>query len=201
MLTYPGSNPARGNSPKKAYCRKELLTSYGYQEIGMDHFALEDDSLFQATKDGTLHRNFMGYTQTPSASVIGLGTSAISDAWKAFAQNVKVVEKYNEMTKKGELPILKGHLLTKEDEVIRRHILNLMCHFTTTWTAAEEKEAPLRESLERLREMEKDGLLTTRPDGVDIHYRGRPFIRNACMAFDVRMWRQKPEGRIFSMTI
>lgn len=199
---FPDESLLSDEKKRELYERgKELLSEHGYREVGMDHFALPDDPLIEAVHDGTLHRNFMGYTQAPTASVIGLGTSAISDAWTGFAQNVKVVEKYNEMTGNGELPIFKGHLLNTEDKIIRKHILQLMCHFSTTWTEKEAAQAPLGEALDRLGEMESDGLLETRPNGVDIMEHGRPFVRNACMAFDARLWRNKPERRIFSKTV
>lgn len=76
---------------------KKLLESYGYIEIGMDHFALETDRLYAAAKDGNLHRNFMGYTATKTQLMIGLGVSSISDSWYGFAQNVKNLEDYYQM--------------------------------------------------------------------------------------------------------
>ena len=72
----------------------------------------------------------MGYTAGTTKLMVGLGMSSISDSWYSFAQNVKTVEEYQELVNKGEFPLLRGHLLTKEDLVIREHILNIMCHFT-----------------------------------------------------------------------
>ncbi len=104
-----------------------LLKNYGYHEIGMDHFALPTDTLFTAEQAGTLHRNFMGYTHQHTQLLIGLGVSSISDTGYAFAQNVKVVEDYIRLINNNELPVLKGHILTTEDLIIRNHILNIMC--------------------------------------------------------------------------
>ena len=106
---------------------KRLLEEAGYLEIGMDHFALRSDSLYKAVEERKLHRNFMGYTTSKTKVMIGLGVSAISDSWAGFAQNVKNLEDYYELLNRDELPLYRGHLLTEEDEIIRQHILNLMC--------------------------------------------------------------------------
>src|SRR5690606_7655028 len=106
---------------------KEMIEAQGYKDVGMDHFAQPNDELFIASVQGTLHRNFMGYADRYTPLLIGLGVSSISDAWTALAQNVKTVEKYYEMIDAGELPVVKGHLLTEEDVVLRRYILDMMC--------------------------------------------------------------------------
>ncbi|MEO8760911.1 MAG: oxygen-independent coproporphyrinogen III oxidase, partial [Bacteroidia bacterium] len=94
----------------------------GYEEIGMDHFALPSDSLCKAIKENTLHRNFMGYTHNSTQLMIGLGVSSISDTWYAFAQNVKTVEKYLAKVNASEFPLFRGHVLSKEDLIMRKHI-------------------------------------------------------------------------------
>ena len=100
----------------------------------MDHFALPGDTLLHADANWRqLHRNFMGYTNQHTQLLIGLGVSSISDSLYAFAQNVKVVEEYLNLVNKGELPVFKGHILTYEDLIIRKHILNIMCKGHTTW--------------------------------------------------------------------
>ena len=89
-----------------------MLEEAGYREIGMDHFALESDSLWKAAQDGTLHRNFMGYTSRQVSPLIGLGVSAIGDSWNAFAQNEKLRRDLpGARGPKGELPIMRGHVL------------------------------------------------------------------------------------------
>ncbi|HQW21941.1 MAG TPA: oxygen-independent coproporphyrinogen III oxidase, partial [Bacteroidia bacterium] len=90
---------------------KALLEEKGYVEIGMDHFALKSDSLFDAMQTGNLHRNFMGYTSGRNQLLIGLGVSSISDSWTAFAQNVKTIEQYYKLLEENSFPIFKGHLL------------------------------------------------------------------------------------------
>lgn len=180
---------------------KQMLDELGYVEIGMDHFALKSDSLYKAMETKTLHRNFMGYTAGKTKLMVGLGMSSISDSWYSFAQNVKTVEAYQELVNKGEIPLLRGHLLTDEDLVIRQHILNIMCHFETSWKDDELKFPELNECLSRLAEMEKDGLVKISENGLSLPEKARPYVRNICMAFDLRLIRNKPTTRIFSMTI
>ena len=180
---------------------KQLLADFGYVEIGMDHFALPTDSLYKAMENKGLHRNFMGYTAGKTELMVGLGMSSISDSWYSFAQNVKTVEEYTELVNKGIIPIFRGHLLTKEDLVIRKHILEIMCHFETSWENEEMKFPKLNECLEKLKEMEFDGLVEISENGLKLPEHARPFVRNICMAFDLRLIRNKPSTRIFSMTI
>ena len=110
---------------------KNLFMAAKYLDIGMDHFALPNDSLFEAFENGTLHRNFMGYTTNTTKLLIGLGCSSISDSWDAFAQNVKTVEEYKKIVNNGHFPLFKGHSLSAEDLIIRTHILDLMCQHET----------------------------------------------------------------------
>ena len=180
---------------------KEMLTYIGYYEIGMDHFALPSDSLFKATTSQKLHRNFMGYTSSKTKLMIGLGMSAISDSWYGFAQNVKTVKEYQTLVNNGEIPVFRGHILTDEDLVIRKHILNIMCHFSTNWKAEEMYFEALPKSIRLLEEIASDNLIAIDSNSLNVAQQARPFIRNICMAFDVRLQRKKPETKLFSMTI
>jgi len=180
---------------------KELLTEAGYYEIGMDHFALKSDSLYKAFKAGSMHRNFMGYTDSKTQLMIGLGASSISDSWYSFAQNVKSIEEYQHLLDHNIIPIYRGHLLSLEDLVIRRHILNLMCRMETSWEDESLKFKEVELVLEHLHEMELDGLVNTNSNKLNVTDAGRPFVRNVCMAFDLLMHRKAPEKRVFSMTI
>lgn len=180
---------------------KQMLEEAGYIEIGMDHFALKSDSLYKAMEDKMLHRNFMGYTESKTQLMLGLGVSAISDSWYSFAQNVKNVEEYQELLSQGILPVYRGHKLTAEDLLIRRHILNLMCTLETSWKSKELRFAELPEVLINLKEMEADGLIEIGSDYIKVKENGRPFVRNVCMAFDLLLQRSKPETQLFSMTI
>ena len=180
---------------------KELFAQMGYCEIGMDHFSLKTDSLYKATQENTLHRNFMGYTANKTLLMVGLGMSSISDSWYGFAQNAKDIKEYTSLVNEGILPIFKGHLLSKEDLSIRQHILNIMCSFKTTWNNEESYIKSLAESLALLEEMQNDGLVDIKEDGLSIPANARPFIRNICMAFDKHLIHAKPQTKLFSMTI
>lgn len=191
-----------GDEKRKQYeLGKELLIKFGYHEIGMDHFALETDSLHQAMEKGSLHRNFMGYTSFNTHLMVGLGASSISDSWFGFAQNVKNVEEYQNLVENDIIPLYRGHILTDEDQIIRRHILNLMCQFKTTWTAFKLYLPQMDDILDRLKELEEDGIVTVKENSLTITEKGRPFVRNVCMAFDLPLQKKKPNTRLFSMTV
>jgi len=180
---------------------KRMLEDSGYIEIGMDHFSLPSDSLYASMKQKTIHRNFMGYSSSSTQLMIGLGMSAISDSWYAFAQNHKSVETYLQQVGQGILPLFRGHVLDGEDLVVRRHILNLMCLLETNWESPEMALPQLPGILARVVEMEKDGLIETGDKFVRVTEKGRNFVRNIAMAWDLRMIRQEPQTRIFSMTV
>ena len=95
----------------------------------------------------------------------------------------------------------KGHILNEEDLIIRRHILNLMCQFSTSWEDERLYFAEIPEVLLHLKEMEGDGLLRFTSKGLVVPDAGKPFIRNICMAFDLRLQRKMPNTKIFSMTV
>lgn len=179
---------------------KQLFFDNGYVEIGMDHFALPSDSLYKALESKKLHRNFMGYTAGKTALMIGLGMSSISDSWYGFAQNEKSVTDYSARVNSGKLPIFRGHLLTPKDLIIRRHILNLMCNLETEWSIGLSQETK-DQIITRLQSLIDDGLLEVDNQKVKVKEAGRMFVRNICMAFDLRLIENKPETRIFSMTI
>ncbi len=199
---YKDADLPSGEEKREQYEKgKQLLAEVGYHEIGMDHFALPSDDLFQSMETGTLHRNFMGYTASKTQLMIGLGASSISDSWYSFAQNVKSLEEYQHLVANDVVPIYRGHILTNEDQIIRKHILNLMCRFETSWDKKTLYFAELDLVLEKLFEMKQDGLVEIYPDQIKVTEKGRPFIRNICMAFDVLLHRRAPETRLFSMTI
>jgi oxygen-independent coproporphyrinogen-3 oxidase len=164
---------------------KELLHQNGYYEIGMDHFALSTDSLYDAFQNGKLHRNFMGYSASKTQLMIGLGVSSISDSWYSFAQNVKVIEDYYDALEQNKLPIYRGHLLTQE----------------TSWRDSANYFEEIPEILFQLREMEQDGLLEIKENKLIVTDKGKPYVRNICMAFDLLLKRKAPETALFSMTI
>lgn len=180
---------------------KSLLGEVGYHEIGMDHFALQTDSLYQSMENNDLHRNFMGYTQSKTQAMIGLGASSISDSWYGFSQNVKGIEDYYNLLNDAIIPVYRGHILNEEDLIIRKHILNLMCQFKTTWSSGLNNFKELPEVLLKLKEMENDGLLHIATNSIEVTKKGQPFVRNICMAFDLLLQRKQPDTQLFSMTV
>tara|TARA_R110002051_G_scaffold65839_1_gene119476 strand:- start:21002 stop:22285 length:1284 start_codon:yes stop_codon:yes gene_type:complete len=198
---YKDEDLPTGIEKRNQYERgKKLLAEVGYQEIGMDHFALTKDGLAKALVSGRLHRNFMGYTASKTQLMIGLGISSISDSWYSFAQNVKGLEEYQHLVENGIIPIYRGHILSDEDKSIRKHILNLMCLFETDldeYDIALDKELLLN----KLQVMKDDNLIEINASKIKITEKGRPYIRNVCMAFDMHLLRKEPKARLFSMTI
>lgn len=180
---------------------KKKLAEMGYIEIGMDHFALPSDNLYEAMEQERMHRNFMGYTASKTQLMIGLGVSSISDSWYGFAQNEKSIENYYQLLENDTIPVYRGHLLSKEDLVVRKHILNLMCNFKTSWDESKMYFDDIPEVLIKLTEMEQDGLLQISSNGMVVTEEGKPFVRNVCMAFDLHLQRKMPETKLFSMTI
>jgi oxygen-independent coproporphyrinogen-3 oxidase len=179
---------------------KQLFFENGYVEIGMDHFALPTDTLYKALELKKLHRNFMGYSAGKTALMIGLGMSSISDSWYSFAQNEKSIVDYTTKVNAGRLPIFRGHLLTENDLIIRKHILNLMCNLETSWDIGPATHVK-NDIIERLSTIIEDGLIQLTEDKIIVKEEGRMFVRNICMAFDLRLIENQPETRIFSMTI
>ena len=135
--------------------------------------------------------------------MIGLGASSISDSWTAFSQNEKNIERYQEIVNDGMLPLFRGHLLDEADLLIRRHILNLMCNYRTEWFDKDMDCSCLQAGLERLKDMQVDGLINIWGNMMEVTPAGKPFIRNVCMALDSWYWKKK-EGqkeKVFSQAV
>jgi oxygen-independent coproporphyrinogen-3 oxidase len=180
---------------------RELLEGAGYIEIGMDHFALPHDTLYKALQNGTLHRNFMGYTTTQTRVLLGLGASSIGDVWSAFAQNEKNVDTYITRALAGELPVFRGHVLDDQDEFLRRQILNIMCQDETEWHLGSWSKTEWDALSTKLEAFQLDGLLEYDAEGLRVYPEGRPFLRNICMAFDERLNYAQPKTQLFSQTV
>jgi len=177
------------------------LIDSGYLAIGMDHFALPDDGLSKAFNQKKLHRNFMGYTTKSTNWMIGLGMSAISDCWIGFAQNDKTVEGYQEQINKGIIPVFRGHLLTDTELLIRKHILDLMCHFETSFSTDKQCQHIYDGIIQRLQPLLDDQLACLENQTVTITEKGLPFVRNVCMAFDLDLIQTEIGKQLFSKTI
>ncbi|PJZ52878.1 oxygen-independent coproporphyrinogen III oxidase [Leptospira adleri] len=175
---------------------REMFLQSGYLEIGMDHFALETDSLSTAAKNGTLHRNFMGYTTKTTEMLLGLGVSAISDSWDCFHQNEKIVKKYQKHIQESKFATLRGHKLDEEDLVQRALILQL-----STTGKVRVPDQILQDVRLYLASMEDDNLIRWEENLLSLTEKGWPFLRNACTGLDLRLRRKSPESRVFSRAI
>lgn len=164
---------------------RHKLKQTEYEDIGMDHFALRQDSLFQAHRMHTLHRNFMGYTTSHTDLLIGLGASAISDGKYAYAQNLKKVEDYIAAVKESSSAVFKGHVLSDEDSVIKKCILQISCEGKLNSELLQQITTP--QIFNTLVDMEKEGILYLHEGGLQVTTAGEPFIRNICAVLDKRL--------------
>lgn len=189
------------NEKRRLYEKgKEILSEMGYLEIGMDHFSLPEDPLYKAKINKNLHRNFMGYTTSPSKILIGLGNSSISDVYYAYAQNEKNIEPYKQLINSNSFAIQKGHILNDEDRDTRNLILELICNHQTTWSYEFFAELSYTQ-LENLNQFQKEGLLDYDQKGIQILEEGIPFIRIICMTFDKKMQEKQEKQYGFSKAI
>jgi oxygen-independent coproporphyrinogen-3 oxidase len=164
----------------------ERLVAEGWAFIGMDHYALAGDSLTIAQRDGSLRRNFMGYTTLRGTNLLAFGTSAISDFEGAFAQNVKKLSQYKAMVAEGLLPIERG-LVLSEDDKLRRHIIEeIMCNSILRFTGERGPSVAqlVNSERERLQPLADDGLISIEPGTLRVTYKGRIFLRNIAAVFD-----------------
>ena len=167
----------------------DTLDSVGYVYIGMDHFAKASDSLVKAQFDGTLNRNFQGYTTHGQCDLIGLGVSAISSVNGVYCQNTKDLTGYNQSIDAGHIPIEKGLVLTQNDLMLRDLIHRLMCHFHLDLEALKTKygstfEACFNDQRANLETFVQEGLVILQPNKLTVTDKGRYLIRNICMVFD-----------------
>jgi oxygen-independent coproporphyrinogen-3 oxidase len=163
---------------------KDMLLAAGFDDVGMDHFALQSDAMLESKRKGTLHRNFMGYTTLSTDILVGLGVSAISDVFYGYRQNYKTVEEYYEAMQKGVLPIHRGINLTDEDVKYRQYILDIACKGHTTWEEDLADNIPDSHSLQSLKD---DGLILYDNNSLQLTPLGWSFLRNVCSLFDKHM--------------
>lgn len=182
---------------------KSMLLEAGYTDIGMDHFALDTDSLLKAQQQGALHRNFMGYTTQNSSFLLGLGVSSISDIGNAFGQNHKTVREYYEAVDQGIMPIFRGYLLSEEDLHFKYYILDAACRGKVDFKPDFQKELEAY-TFPELRKLEMDGLIEFDRHQMRMTELGRNFTRNICRAFDIKLLRDNNEqvsNAIFSKAL
>ncbi len=168
--------------------RAELLAG-GYQAIAMDHFALKDDEMSKAFNNGALYRNFMGYTVKPADEYIGVGITAIGFLENTFIQSHKTLKDYFGALKKGELPVERGRVLSRDDQVRQWVINSFMCRFHVD---KEEFKNKFDNSFDdyflvetpHINKCIAEGLLVSHGDSLEATDLGKIFIRNVCMGFD-----------------
>lgn len=179
---------------------RSLFLAQGYQDIGMDHFALPDDLMYKIKEQGTLHRNFMGYTVQQTGMVLGLGVSSISDVFYGFAQNKKTIHDYYEEIKQGKLAIFKGYFLTETDQAMRQYILDVACNGKTQFRP---EDLPMLETytFPYLAELEEDGLIQWDFQGLTLTSMGANFVRNVCKAFDLKLLSDEHATLKFSQAV
>jgi len=188
--------PVAGEKRALYEMARDMLSTAGYVEIGMDHFALPQDGMAQAQRTGNLHRNFQGYTETRTSVLLGLGVSAISETPTCFHQNEKAFPVYERRVLQGEIPTLRGHLLSEEDRRLREQILTFMTTFEVGLQPEQTRDAEIF-----LEPLISDGLVELDKETLILTERGRPFLRNACMFFDQRLRRQEPRAQVFSQAL
>jgi len=162
---------------------------HGYSYIGMDHFALPTDSLAVAKRQGRLHRNFQGYSTQADCDLIGLGVSAIGRVGVTYSQNAKTLPEYYDALRQGQLPVVRGLALTRDDLLRRAVIMALMCQGRVEFESIElahliKMPEYFRAELEQLRPLEQAGMVQLRPDSIEVTALGWYFVRAVAMVFD-----------------
>ena len=171
--------PGLGERFEQSQAAAMRLRALGYVAIGFDHFARREDGLAQALVEGTLQRNFQGYTSDDADVLIGFGASAIGQLPKGYVQNEPAIGRYMEEVKEGRLPVVRGAVLSSEDRVRRDIINELMCHM-------EANIAPVSspDTVEMLAPLVEDGLVVRQGTFIRITEKGRPFVRIVASLFD-----------------
>jgi oxygen-independent coproporphyrinogen-3 oxidase len=183
----------------------EALTGIGYEYVGMDHFALPDSELAIAQREGTLRRNFMGYTTCADSDVLAFGVSSISDLDDAYLQNARELPDYEGAIERGGLAIQRGLVLSADDK-LRRDVINaLACHARVDKRAIEARhcvdfDRSFADELTRLQPLAEAGLVEVGADAILLTPTGRLLLRNVCMVFDAYLQRPRGERR-YSKTI
>jgi len=167
----------------------ETLMNVGYVYVGMDHFALPDDALAVAKRQGRLHRNFQGYSTQADCDLIGLGVSAIGRMGGTYSQNAKTMDLYVDMLEQGSLPVIKGLTLSRDDMIRRAWIMTIMCQgnvhfesFSESWLIDSKKYfAP---ELSQLENFQTQGLVDLSASSLQVTPLGWFFVRGVAMVFD-----------------
>jgi oxygen-independent coproporphyrinogen-3 oxidase len=173
---------------------------HGYQYIGMDHFALPEDPLAIAKRQGRLHRNFQGYSTHPDCDLIALGVSAIGRIGAVYSQNAKTLDEYYEALHGNELPVVRGLALTRDDVLRRAVIMSIMCHGSLNYESIElahliDFKSYFAHELKALDAQVADDMVVLNPDGFEVTPRGWYFVRSVAMLFDRHLQADKTRER------
>lgn len=171
---------------------REKLVAAGYAAIGIDHFARPDDRLALALRNHDLHRNFQGYTDDPSQTILGFGLSAISSFEGAYAQNTTDAPAYRAALAKGEFPVARGCALSEDDIARRDLIQTLMCYGEVDLSIHAGILFSLPRTLPALAVLQQDGLVELGEEYLRITDKGRPFTRVVAACFDP-YYEEKPD--------
>ncbi|MEW8298268.1 MAG: oxygen-independent coproporphyrinogen III oxidase [Candidatus Thiodiazotropha sp.] len=177
----------------------DKLSAAGYVYVGMDHFAKPDDELVLAQQDGTLYRNFQGYSTHADCDLIGLGATSIGMVGPSYAQNMRGLDEYYQRIDSGRLAVFRGVELNHDDLLRRDVITRLICHFYLPFADVEQRwdlvfNDYFANELESLKEMAADGLLTIDDKAIRVLPKGRLLIRNICMQFDAYLGSKQSQG-------
>ncbi|WP_242518246.1 oxygen-independent coproporphyrinogen III oxidase [Halochromatium roseum] len=177
----------------------ERLAEAGWLYIGMDHFARPDDELALAQRNGTLYRNFQGYSTHADCDLIGIGVTSIGKVGATYGQNRRELDEYYADIDAGRLPVFRGIELSRDDEIRRDVITRLICHFKLDFSEIERAwelnfQDYFGRDLAKLKGMQADGLLEIDGSGIRVLPKGRMLIRNICMAFDAYMEAKQGQG-------
>lgn len=166
----------------------EALVEAGYRRVGLDHYALPEDTMVKAQVDGVLHRNFQGYTTDPSDVLIGFGASAIGRLAQGYAQNEVVLGRYAECISRGEFATARGYALTDDDRLRADLIERVMCDFRVDvgQVCGRHGVAPeaILQSIPRLRMLEGDGVIRLDGNVLSVNDNTRFLVRSVASAFD-----------------
>jgi oxygen-independent coproporphyrinogen-3 oxidase len=184
----------------------ERLTGSGYVYIGMDHFAKPGDELTVATEEGTLYRNFQGYSTHAGLNLFAFGITGIGMLSNLYVQNHKTLDDYYASLDGGRLPVKRGIALTGDDILRREVITELMCNFRLSKKRMESKygiafDAYFADAIEKLRPYVADGLIALGNDRLTVSNAGRLVIRNIAMCFDAYLDRKDGDSTRFSRTV
>jgi oxygen-independent coproporphyrinogen III oxidase len=183
----------------------EKLSAAGYAYIGMDHFAKPDDAMTKALMNGTLQRNFQGYSTLKGVQLHGFGMSSISHTSELYFQNQKELAPYYAALDRYELPLMRGYIMTPEDRIRYEAIMHIMCNLYIDYSALSDQlglpfETHFSEALQSLDDLEEDGLLKREAGGLRVTPLGRLFIRIIAMRFDEYLMNEQRKGR-YSQTV